>query len=25
VFLAVCTPRFQPENYSEIQELGKSS
>lgn len=25
VFLAVCTPRFEPENYSEIPELEKST
>jgi len=25
VFLAICTPRFRPENYSEIPELEKSS
>ncbi|MEX0915760.1 MAG: cupin domain-containing protein, partial [Wenzhouxiangellaceae bacterium] len=25
VFLAICTPRFQPANYSEIPELEKSS
>ena len=25
IFLAICTPRFRPENYSKIQELEKSS
>ena len=25
IFLAICTPRFRPESYSEIQKLGKSS
>ena len=25
IFLAICTPRFRSENYSEIQELEKSS
>ena len=25
VFLAVCTPRFRPENYSEIPELEEST
>lgn len=25
VFLAICTPRFRPDNYSEIPELEKSS
>ena len=25
VFLAVCTPRFQPENYSEIPEMETSA